>query len=100
MFKKVSGSNPIQKISDLFQSKKEKTSDATLMSVLAKVSAAYTKLKAENAEMQKTIKILELENLTLKEILSSKNKKDEEATKKVKPETEEPKSKKEFRKEK
>ena len=29
-----------------------------------------------------------------------KNKKDEEATKKVKPETEEPKSKKEFRKEK
>ena len=48
------------------------------MGVLAKVSAAYTKLKADNADLQKTIKILELENETLKEMLSKRCKTEEE----------------------
>ena len=48
------------------------------MGVLAKVSAAYTKLKADNADLQKTIKILELENETLKEILLKRCKTDKE----------------------
>jgi len=57
------------------------------MAILAKVSEAYTKLKADNADMQRTIKILELENTTLKEILSNKNRKAEAETEREKPET-------------
>ena len=40
------------------------------MGILAKVSAAYSKLKAENAELNKTVQVLEIENSALKEILS------------------------------
>ena len=53
------------------------------MGVLAKVSAAYTKLKADNADLQKTIKILELENETLKEILLKRCKTDKEVEREI-----------------
>ena len=54
------------------------------MGVLAKVSAAYTKLKADNADLQKTIKILELENETLKEILLKRCTTDKEVERETK----------------
>jgi len=55
----------------LFQIKnKEKDEEESLMGILAKVSTAYSKLKAENAELHKTVQVLEIENSALKEILS------------------------------